>query len=432
MANERDHVESNTSAQAEELADAAIREAAAEIRTERVRSQTTTHQCDPISQAAAGVGEAVDNVVKTGQAALESAGVVTEAIATVASQAGEVAIASANEAAIAATKQAQQLFDQATMEAGKALSFIGDNPVLQQVLKFFRADWLLGLAGNVDIVKARTAVEKLQQEHPNESPGEIAHRIIVDKAIYAGGIGFASSILPGVAVALLAIDLAATTALQAEMIYQIAAAYGMDLKDPARRGEVLAIFGLSLGGSEAVKAGFGLLRNLPLAGMAIGASTNAIIMYTVGYAASRFYEAKANPMTSQAAAEALRQESRDYLEVAIAQRGIMDQILVHMILASYPDKSWSDIVPELRSLNLTPASVDAIAADIVSPQPLDHLLNQLNPEFAMPVLAQCYRIARLDGVTTEAEARVMSAIANQFNLEMSEIEAMVQSDAIAR
>jgi len=52
------------------------------------------------------------------------------------------------------------------------------------------------------------------------------------KATYAGG-GLASSILPGVALALLAVDLAATTQLQSEMVYQIAVAYGLD-KDPAQ------------------------------------------------------------------------------------------------------------------------------------------------------------------------------------------------------
>jgi len=56
---------------------------------------------------------------------------------------------------------------------------------------------------------------------------------MVEKATYAG-IGLTSSILPGVALALLAVDLAATTQLRSEMVYQIAVAYGLDLKDLAR------------------------------------------------------------------------------------------------------------------------------------------------------------------------------------------------------
>jgi hypothetical protein len=81
----------------------------------------------------------------------------------------------------------------------------------------------------------------------------------------------------------------------------------------------------------------------------------------------------------------------------------MDQILVHMILASHPEKSWAEIQPQLKALNLSPVSLDAIAKNINSPQPLDTLLNQLNRDFAIPLLAQCYRIAQTEGATTSAE-----------------------------
>lgn len=73
------------------------------------------------------------------------------------------------------------------------------------------------------------------------------------------------------------------------MVYQIAYAYGLNLQEPARKGEVLAIFGLALGSGCAIKAGLGFLRNVPVAGAVIGASTNAATLYALGYAACRFY-----------------------------------------------------------------------------------------------------------------------------------------------
>ncbi|HEY9807827.1 MAG TPA: hypothetical protein V6D13_00675 [Halomicronema sp.] len=191
-----------------------------------------------------------------------------------------------------ASTQAREIFEKTTEETGRVLHFIGENPVVRNTLKLFRAEWLLGLVGQIDVTKAEAAVKKLQQENPTETPSQIAGRIISEKALQAGGIGLLSSLVPGIALALLAIDLAATTQLQAEMIYQIAAAYGMDLTVPARKGEVLAIFGLGLGGSEALKLGLGVLRNVPVAGVAIGAGSNAAIFYTLGYAAQRFYETK--------------------------------------------------------------------------------------------------------------------------------------------
>jgi hypothetical protein len=73
-------------------------------------------------------------------------------------------------------------------------------------------------------------------------------------------------------------------------------------------------------------------------------------------------------------------------------------------------------LPELQILNLTPNSLDAIAQNIKSPKPLDVLLNQLNRDFAIPLLAQCYKIAHLDNQTTPVEQKIIKAIASKFDI----------------
>lgn len=244
---------------------------------------------------------------------------------------------------------------QAPEGLGHLLGLVGDSPQLQQLTKTLQVDWLFKIIDQVDIVKAETHVRRLQQKYPHEQASDIAHRLMVEKSIYVGGSGLASSILPGFASALLAVDLATTTAIQAEMVYQIACAYGLDLQQPARKGEVIAIFGLAFGGGCAIKAGLGFLRNVPVAGAAIGASTNAAMLYAVGEGACRFYEAKLNPLTSGATLAASQAESEKYLEVAIAQELVMDQILVHVVLAGNPGKTWEQILPLLQTLNLSPA-----------------------------------------------------------------------------
>ncbi|HEY9875290.1 MAG TPA: hypothetical protein V6D12_17800 [Candidatus Obscuribacterales bacterium] len=329
----------------------------------------------------------------------------------------------------AAGKQTQRLIEQATQRAGNSVSFISDNWLLRKVSGVLRLDWVVGATNRVDLQKAQADVKKLQQEHPGETPSQISHRLMVEKSMYAGGVGLVSSLVPGQALALLAVDFAATSALQAEMVYQIAAAYGLDLQDPARKGEVLGIFGLALGGSRAVKAGLGLLRNVPFAGAAIGASSNAVMLYSLGYAACRFYEAKLNASTSEATLTDIKEGSEEYLEKAIAQQAVMDRVLVHLILASYPQKSWEQILPDLQTLNLSPASLEAIAANIQSPQPMDTLLNQLNRDYAVPLLAQCYRIAQLDGMTTPEEASAIEQIATKFDIDLNAIKQAV--DAVA-
>jgi uncharacterized protein (DUF697 family) len=368
------------------------------------------------------------NVSQAGKAVVNTASVISGVMSDTTVQAGMAIAEVAKAMGDSAAKQIYQWLGETTKGAGQAIDYAASNPVIRRVSGVLKLDWIAGVSDRVDLEKAAAAVRKLQQQHPDESPSQIAHRIMVNKAIQAGGMGFASSILPGFATALLAVDLAATTAIQSEMVYQIAAAYGMDLQDPARRGEVLGIFGLALGGRSAIKAGLAFMRNVPIAGAMIGASTNATMLYSLGYAACRFYEAKqseSTPEPSEATLDAIKQESDKYLEVAAAQQVLMDQILVHMILASYPEKTWDDILPELRSLQISETSLEAIERDIQAPQPLGALLDQLNRDFAVPLLAQCNRIAMTTREISPAEMEVMTAIAQRFDIDMDHIQAEV-------
>lgn len=308
------------------------------------------------------------------------------------------------------------LVGQLSRRAGHILNFVGNfpilrNPIVRRFAGVFKLGWLLGISSQVDVEKAEKAVNELRQKFPNETSQQIAHRLIVRKAIQAGSTGFVTSILPGFAIAFLALDLAAVAALQTALVYEIAAAYGLNLRDPERKGEVLAIFGLALGGSNAVRAGLKFLRNVPFAGAAIGASTNATVLYSLGYAASRFYEAKLQADVPESATlEKIHEDSEKYLNVAIAQQTVMDQVLAHMLLASYPGKTWDSIVPELKSLNLEPSSLATIEANLRSPQPLNALLDQLNCDFAVPLLVQCRGIAQSTEGVSPQEMEILSAI----------------------
>jgi uncharacterized protein (DUF697 family) len=390
-----------------------------------------------IERLGAGMNGIVeDTVYRMGQSAIDTASEMTTELAktiasfsTNATEMGKSTFDWANQVSETTLRQSHKMLDQALQGTGQAVDAVARLPQLRQWFNFLKIDWLLNLIDRVDTQKATATVRKLQQQYPGESPSQIAHHLMVEKAVYAGGMGFASSVVPGEAAALLAVDLAATTALQTEMVYQIAAAYGLDLNDPARKGEVLAIFGLALGGSQAVRAGLGLLRNVPMAGALIGASSNATMMYALGYAACRFYEAKLDSdKLPTETIDALKDQSDRYLtNIAINQQTIMDQLLVHMIAASYPNQDWEAILPNLAALQLSPVSLEAIAAQIHSPQPLEELLNQLNRDFATPLLAQCYRIAMVNGSQSPEEAQILNAIASRFNLNLDDVKRMVEN-----
>ncbi|XWK86914.1 MAG: hypothetical protein U7127_22310 [Phormidium sp.] len=245
----------------------------------------TTEKLPEFTQVVTEVGKVA---VKTGQVMANAAVDVGTNVAFVATQTGKAALDTAE----AAGKQGYELIEKSTQTAGEAVSAVSENWWVKNVSGLFKLDWIFAGMDQVDLEKAAAAVQKLQAEYPEESPREIAHRIIVEKSTYAGGVGLVSSIVPGIALALLAIDLVATTRLQSEMILQIAAAYGLNLQEPARKGEVLAIFGLAMGSGNVVKLGLGTLRNIPIAGPVIGASSNSAVLYSLGLAACQFYETK--------------------------------------------------------------------------------------------------------------------------------------------
>lgn len=392
---------------------------------------TTTQMQQSIAEKTNGMSETLGRtVVDTSSNALETTKNMGERVSSTVMQFSQSFIDWATQTSQTTAQQSQRFLEEAFEGTGRAVDFFNQQPWIRELSGVLKLNWLVDLLDRVDVDKAQEAVKQLQQKYPNESPSQIAHHLMVEKAVYAGGMGLVSSLVPGEAAALLAVDLAATTALQTEMVYQIAAAYGLDLHDPARRGEVLAIFGLALGGNQALRAGLGLLRNVPFAGAAIGASTNATMIYALGYGACRFYEAKLQdkPATSiPETLDTLKAESNQYLQdVAINQQAIMDQILVHLILAGYPDRNWEAILPNLAALQLSPASLEAMATHIRSPQPLDTLLEQLNRDYAAPLLAQGYRIAKLNGEPSPDEMAVLSKIADRFSLNLLEIERMVE------
>ncbi|MGK7947532.1 MAG: hypothetical protein AB4368_01670 [Xenococcaceae cyanobacterium] len=208
------------------------------------------------------------------------------------------------------------------------------------------------------------------------------------------------------------IELIATTKMQTEMVYEIAAAYGLDLENPARRGETLAIFGLSLG-ADVLKTGLTVVEIVPGIGAVVGASTNAAILYVLGQTACRFYTGKID----QTEIVSMQQETERDWQVALNQSKIMDRILAHMVRVSYPEQDWSKILPTIREIS--PSSLKTIAVNLKQQQNLSVLLEQLRPEFAPLTLSRCYDIANSNGEITLEEQEILSQIAIKFDLDMS-------------
>ncbi|MGB5972974.1 MAG: EcsC family protein, partial [Nodosilinea sp.] len=362
-----------------------------------------------VGAAAGAVGTAAS---AAGQAASQGGGAVSDAIAGTAKTVGQAATRTGGAVARTSADALGALgktIAHVPEGLGDLVQAVNQNSELQSVTKALRVDWLLQLLDRVDVVKAKEQVHQLQAQYPNATPGQLARRIMTRKALYVGGTGLASSLLPGFAAAMIAVDLAATTAIQAEMGYQIACAYGFDVHDEERKGEILSIFALALGSNKVLKTGLTYLaRGIPIAGAVIGASTNAVALYAVGHAAAQYYEAKRQSPDNTVAIADLSQD--DQVEGWTAQQVVIDQILTHVIVAGYPDTDWETLLPQLAALNLSPASIKVIQHEIDHPADLEQLLAQLDDEFALILLAQCDRLVDFDGIVTAEEQQVLKTI----------------------
>lgn len=310
------------------------------------------------------------------------------------------------------TTEAQKILEKTTVSTGQTLEWIADNPVLKSADKIIGLDWLMTFLGQVDTVKVQATVEEMRSQYPQETPNEIAHRLIVQKTWQGGRLGLLTNIIPPIAALFLGVELIATTKLQTEMVYEIAAAYNLDLEDSTRRGEVLAIFGLSLG-ADALKTGLTLVEIIPGIGAVVGASTNAAMLYVLGETACRFYQGKVSPTEISA----MQQQTDADWQVALTQSKVMDRILAHMVQVSYPGQNWSDILPKIK--DISPDSVDTIAVNLKQPQNLSALLEELIPEFAPITLNRCYQITQSNENITLEEQEVLSQIAIKFGLNLS-------------
>ncbi|NJR21022.1 MAG: hypothetical protein HC786_01960 [Richelia sp. CSU_2_1] len=320
---------------------------------------------------------------------------------------------------------------------GSTIGLISQSSILKKLTEKFKIDWLVSAIDTVDVVTAEAQVRELQRQYPHAKSQEIAHRLMVEKALLAAGSGLASSLVPGAALALVGMDLMAVTALSAELVYQIAAAYGMDLQSSDRKGEVVAIFGLSLGSNLAIEAGITLVSNIPLAGAVINASASAAMIYALGYGACRFYEAQLNSSEIDTKLEDLQEvlqaESEEYLARAIAQQTVMDWILTYVVYSSKKFTRWEEFLPELQAANLNSrslAEIEAVKNQSQLPPKLDVLLEKLELDFAEPLLKRCTDTIEADGEINEREGKILLKIQRAVLSKRKQAREQVQQTSI--
>lgn len=186
----------------------------------------------------------------------------------------------------------QPFLEPATETIGRVVAPITNLPFIEYATAMPGVKWLLAAVGQVNVEKVRLDVDELRQQYPNDSKRQLAQRVMADTTMQAAGIGLITNFVSPVALALTLVDIGAVAALQANMLYRIAAIYGYSPDEDARRGEVLTIWFVSSGGSSVLKSGLSGIETIPGVGAAIGVAADASLLYSVGYLACRYYETK--------------------------------------------------------------------------------------------------------------------------------------------
>jgi hypothetical protein len=80
-------------------------------------------------------------------------------------------------------QQAVQWFSDVATGAGQAIGRLTEipglnNPFVRRLASVLRLDWLLGMTNRVDADRVQATVRSLQQQYPQESRSEIAHRLM--------------------------------------------------------------------------------------------------------------------------------------------------------------------------------------------------------------------------------------------------------------
>ncbi len=315
--------------------------------------------------------------------------------------------------------------------AGTFLDQAKGSQQFKDLAKQLQVEPFLFALERVDIRSAQKHVQKTIEKHPDWNSEKVANQLIQEKAILLGAQGLVSSLVPGFAAGLMAVDVASSMAIQAELIYQVACTHGMDLSNPGRKAEALTIFSLALGGSMALKVGVGLAaRNIPVAGALVGAGGNAVMTYAVGWAAHHYYSAIHAGKSQKEALEESQQATEVVLAEASIQESALDGILAHMILAGQPELNLEDVERNLEQLPLEATSRTNISKHLKSLRDFDTLLTELQPEYGLVALAQAERLARSDAQINPQEQKLLTQLEKRFQEQAELLDTMLPSNFI--
>jgi uncharacterized protein (DUF697 family) len=171
------------------------------------------------------------------------------------------------------------------------------------------ANFLSNAIDRTDEAAALERVSTLQESCPDAGVDELVARLIRDKCLRTGGMGF---LTPGLSLIGVPINLGLIFKWQAELVLEIAAIYNWSLNDAEKRRIVLVVAGITVGTTQVTRLFTKWVERTvsrqvvqsraarstlpPLVGSIVSTSANVLFTYLIGKRAQTYFQRTPQPL----------------------------------------------------------------------------------------------------------------------------------------
>lgn len=340
---------------------------------------------------------------------------------------------------------------------GNVLDFVSESDLYKYLSEKLGIYWFFDKILSVDTFKVRKQVEKFREKYPEETNDKLAERLTRHKAFYTATIGFTSGLIPGNVPAII-FDFIASTAAQAELIYEIAMVYGLDLDDSTRKGEVLTLIALGAGSTKTAEASLklaleisskkmgqymtekmlkafsvvvgekiakrSLSKLIPVVGGLIGASINASIIMLTGKGAIAFYEnlSKHNLIFSGDLPDELKNiynkiEIKEDVEISLRDLIIIKTIIYLLHEGNFTEEVIQNIIYQNFPAYANDQELQQIIQQEVQTSTYTDLLTEkIDRATASIIITRAIMCITSIGPINEKQKTYLKTLANKFDL----------------
>ncbi|KAB8333466.1 hypothetical protein SD80_016805 [Scytonema tolypothrichoides VB-61278] len=142
----------------------------------------------------------------------------------------------------------------------------------------------------IDLDAVEKFVTLLLTKFPNATPEQITQRLLRRQLFRVSRTSVVMSVVPSKMAESVGVDYVEIALIQAEIIFQIAVAYGFELQVPECKNEAFAILDRVLRANRLARIGLSATQMIPVAGGFISTGTDTYLVYKIGNTAQQFYK----------------------------------------------------------------------------------------------------------------------------------------------